>query len=762
MKLLKNKKIFIPIIALILIGTIIGISYGAPLYNDEELVQGSELIYYLDVYYDGVDKDGTKSSDTVVSDVNSGYMYIEDKIPNDLTFTGFVTTSNGSIGAVKRSDGSSCSGFVVDDTKEETVEEGTWNSDNTEYYYHGLHYNSSTRTVSFKVKNLKAGCKLTVGIKTLVSDYVDNPNTPDYEEKRIDFYNFATVRDNSMTTISNLLHGYMGKNGVITHSVNYQFTGNVPSNAPELPEGLTYTKGSSVGVSAPIKIEGYTFSGWTTNDVEVTDGSFVMPDHDVTFTGSYTQNSKYKVKYVINGTTPNGYTVPPEKEYYEENSVSIDDLTSNFNGYTFSGWTTSDVTIGNGEKIFIMPNHDVTFTGSFTEIKYHVTYDFIDTILPENADSLKPQPEEYSKGATVTLPTIEDVMGYHFIGWYKENNFVMPDEDITVYGEWKVQNGTFEPTIEIEIVDPKEVYRGDDVIKFKITVTNNASYPITDIIIKENNSDVAFINGDDYEVQSKHFARIEELAPGASKSVYSEYKVLKNDLNKLNNEVELVGALAENYQILKESNYKRSVSFDVLSNLIVHHYVNGTTTEVHEDEISEAYFGSTYTTNPIDGSLLNDEYRNKYKAISNSGNVNGIIDKNNVEVTYYYALEMYNISVSVVGGVGTVTGDETVIGGNDSQEDIVVKPNEGYEINKILINGEEVTITNPEEMTLDKFSNVREDKNIEVEFKEKPQATPITGVTVSVYLLINILVSIAIIMFYLYKKHISKKEGGVL
>ena len=51
------------------------------------------------------------------------------------------------IGAVKRSDGTSCPGSVVGD-------------------FAGLVYNESTRTVSFKVKNLQAGCKLTVGIVT--------------------------------------------------------------------------------------------------------------------------------------------------------------------------------------------------------------------------------------------------------------------------------------------------------------------------------------------------------------------------------------------------------------------------------------------------------------------------------------------------------------------------------------------------------------------------------------------------------------------
>ena len=527
MNVFKNKKLFILIVAFALIITAVGISFGAELFNDEELVQNSELIYYLDVYYDGVDKDGVKSSDTVIADINSGIMYVEDKIPEDLTFTGFVTTSNGSIGAVTRTGNNSCVGSVIDYTNEETVDTGTWNEGNTEYYYHGLHYDAETRTVSFRVKNLKAGCKLTVGIKTVIANYIDNPNTADIEEKRIDIYNYATVSEDAVTVISNVLHGYMGKNGVTTYSVTYEYSGNVPEGAPTLPAAVTYAYGSNVGVATPVNIIGYTFSGWTTSDVEVSDGKFIMPKHNVTFTGSYSRvNTKYKVKYIIEGITPSGYVVPTEKEYYVNSSVSLDMLSKSdiFNGYVFSGWETSDITLANGDKTFAMPEHDVTFTGSFTEKKYRVTYEFMNTVKPDNANELLPESVEYSLGETVSLADVSDIEGYHFLGWYKENNFTMPDEDITIYGEWIRQNGTFEPTISLEIEDPKDVYRGDDVIKYIITVKNTAEFEIHDVIIKENNEGTKFVEGEGYTIQSPHFAKIDTILPDEEVVLYAEYK----------------------------------------------------------------------------------------------------------------------------------------------------------------------------------------------------------------------------------------------
>ena len=78
-------------------------------------------------------------------------------------------------------------GKVTDDTPESN---GEWNADNTEYTYHGLHYNANTRTVSFKVDNLQAGCVLTVGVIT---------RTPASVNGRVDFYNYGTARDEETT-----------------------------------------------------------------------------------------------------------------------------------------------------------------------------------------------------------------------------------------------------------------------------------------------------------------------------------------------------------------------------------------------------------------------------------------------------------------------------------------------------------------------------------------------------------------------------------
>lgn len=553
----------------ILLTLFIGKSFATLLDNDVEVKENSDLTYYLNVSYDGVDKNGTQSDTTTVSEIKSGTLFVEDKIPDGLEFTGFVTTADGSIGAVKRSDATTCSGKVIDDTNEASTTEGVWNGTHTEYTYHGLHYNATTRTVTFQVKNLKAGCELTVGIKTKTPT-VDDPTTPERELRR-DFYNFATARERGLTINSNTVHAFMGSEFATLYNVNYEYTGTVPDGAPAAPITSSYSAGTNVGVASNVEVEGYTFSGWTTSDATVSNNSFTMPGNDVTFTGSFTQIPTKKVTYTLTGTTPSGYVLPSEKEYYPETIVNLDSLKAGdvFNGYRFLGWTTTDVTISS-DRNFTMPSTNVVLVGEFEEVTYKVTYQFYDGVLPPNAENYLPQERSYKPGETVTTENVlGEPTGYKFLGWYKESEFEMPDHDVTIYGEWKVQTGTFEPTITKTVISNKSYYRVGDAVRFKITVSNTASFPIRNVIVKENNNNSAFESGTGYTVLSDHVANIDTLAANSSIDLYASYTVLATDSGTITNEAEIKGALADNDYQLVDKEYKASDSFKIQSKITV-------------------------------------------------------------------------------------------------------------------------------------------------------------------------------------------------
>lgn len=569
-------------------------SFAAVLENDVEVAPNSTLTYYLKVSYDGVDRNGVKSSDTVVSSIGSGEMYVEDKIPDGLIFNGFVTTDDGTVGAVKRGTTEACLGKVVDDTNEASNDTGVWNAGNTEYTYHGLHYTVSDRTVRFTVKNLKAGCELTVGIIT-TTPTIDDPNTVQVEKRR-DFFNFASIREKALAIISNTVHVYMGNDSLTKYAVGYEYSGTVPENAPLLPTTLEYVEGATVSVQNSVSLEGYTFSGWTTTDAIIgADNTFTMPASGVILRGSFTPiTTKNSVTYQIQGTAPRGYAIPKVKSYYPQEVVDVDALKVGdvVSGYRFSGWTTTDATISS-DYDFVMPNTNVTLVGNFEEVKYNVTYQFYDTVLPPNAENYLPATSSYAPGETVTLATVNEPAGYKFLGWYKEDNFEMPNENVTIYGEWKKTAGTFEPTITKAVIGTKTSYGIGEKVKFSITVSNTASYKIHDVIVQELKENAKITEGSGYTVLSDHIASIAEIPANSSKVVYAEYIVQKEDHGTIINTSEMVGALADNDYELKDKDYTATANFNIQSQVKICNHVTGITSD------------NTFQFNIKDGNNLN-------------------------------------------------------------------------------------------------------------------------------------------------------------
>lgn len=538
---MKDKKkivVFVLSISLFvaLLIVLINRSFAVPLDDGARVAPNSDLTYYIDVIYDGKDATAVSSSDTVTANVNSDYIYVEDKLPDGLTFKNFVTTSDGTIGAVKRSDGSSCPGYVVGDSA-------------------GLVYDNTTRTVSFKVKNLQAGCKLTVGIVTTT------PSLP--RGKRLDFYNTAFARENNFSFKSNTVHVFMGDEEATLYTVTYKYTGTVPDGAP-VPEVGSYSAGATVGVEANPTIAGYTFSGWKTSDTTVSNNSFTMPSKNITFTGSFAAKTKHNVSYTISGTAPEGFVSPSTKSYGTGDDVVLDTLKVGdvINGYKFLGWSSSTVDLSDG--IFQMPNSNVTIIGRFEQIKYTVSYQFQGAVIPSNADSLLPAATTYAPGEIVTVASDPVASGYKFLGWYKSATFEMPEEDVVIYGEWMRFSGYFVPTITITIPSQKAIYQEGEIVNFQITVKNNASIPINDVMIQDYLEGVTFNAGSNYTVLSDKIAKISTIVAGGSVTLTAKFTAGSDVVKDYVNTVELTGAIANNYYYLDTTkDYKVSAHFKV-------------------------------------------------------------------------------------------------------------------------------------------------------------------------------------------------------
>lgn len=577
----KYKKQLI-IVSLILI-SIIGIVFftftkSVELENDVQVAENSELIYYLEVTYDGVDRNGIKSDSSTFAKVYSDYILVEDKIPDGLTFNGFVESTSGTFGAVAQDDSSrSCRGYVFDDLNGDT-RSGDIN-------YNGLHYTEETRTVSFKVKNLQAGCKLTIGIKTTTPSLGEN--------KRLDFYNFATAQENGIIKKSNIVHVFMGEDTGALQEVIYKYADNTPDGAPELPSGLKYKEGSTVGVISNPKMEGYKFLSWETEDATVINGEFKMPSKTVTFVGTFEKMNSYDVSYQIGEVQPEGYEVPEAKKYYPDTTVSVDSLKVGdiINGYRFLGWKTNDVVLSS-DNDFIMPESNVLLTGEFEQVKYEVEYRFYEgenVVLPPNSASLLPAKQEYLPGESVTLADPGLAEGYEFVGWNREKTFTMSEENVVVYGEWKELSGVFRPKISFQEwpCEKTAIVCGLKALsnkpgssaKYRLEISNPESFAIKNVQVKIKNNHLKL--EDAYKAYSKtdDIIEISEIGAKETIDIFLDYVLTMNDYDLVDergavvNEVELVGAVTSNKYELDMSEeaiatYKVS-DYTVLSPILI-------------------------------------------------------------------------------------------------------------------------------------------------------------------------------------------------
>ena len=551
-------------LALLAIGAVSAIiifqhSQAEQIANGIRVRENSDLNYYLDVRYDGIDRNGAQSSDSQRVEVRSGVMKVTDQLPDGLVFQGFVETSNGII-AAHPIDGStgSCSGVVMNDTQN-TV---GWDASETEYVWHGLHYSKDTNTVSFRVKNVVAGCAVTVGIRT---------KTPTLRagEKRRDFYNYATTLEGYSNMNSNLTHHWIGKDDDSTkYTVRYSFTGDVPA-AAKLPAEQKYIEGSAVNVAMNPVVSGYSFSGWTTSSATVNDGKFTMPAGDVLLIGSFTTKSKYNVRYQIETEAPEGYAAPESRSYSAGDFVALDTTESGwtFGGYRFSGWTFDRMVVENGG--FTMPEANVTIHGSFEKISYEVNYAFSGDEKPSNWPSLLPATQTQYPGDEVHLVAAPSATGYEFLGWMAEDGFEMPEENVTVYGKWlSLGSGVFKPEINQTIVDPQDKYYADDEVTFNITVKNTASYALRNVNVFVDQKGTTFDESTDSDIKlrSSHLAQIDTLDPGETKVLRASYDVSENYETTIENPVELLSAAADGHTMDTSSeavsSYRKVASFN--------------------------------------------------------------------------------------------------------------------------------------------------------------------------------------------------------
>jgi len=244
--------------------------------------------------------------------------------------------------------------------------------------------------------------------------------------------------------------------------------------------------------------EGYNFSGWS-------DEPTIMPDHDVTITGSFAVN-KYKLIYQVDG-------VEYKSSEIEYGSTITSEVAPTKEGYTFSGWSEIPST---------MPAHDVTITGSFVINKYKLTYE---------VDGVEYKSSEVEYGSTITSEVAPTKEGYTFSGW-SEIPSTMPAYDVTITGSFVVNQYVVTYMIGDEIYLTESVDYGSTITPPSVPTREGfvfsgwygipATMPAHDItVIGLYTTDIGGIYSENIQVKSGKVLYLSGLKPGESVSVYS-------------------------------------------------------------------------------------------------------------------------------------------------------------------------------------------------------------------------------------------------
>ena len=217
--------------------------------------------------------------------------------------------------------------------------------------------------------------------------------------------------------------------------VNYYYTRNSYTVTLEKGTGIasvtgagTYQYGESVTISAEVS-DGYVWSKWSDDHTDQ-ERIFTMGAEDISLTAQATPIS-YTITYDLGGGTVSGN---PASYTVETDSFTLESPTRT--GYTFAGWTGTDIT-GTSSTVTI-PNGstgDRTYTATWTANTYAITYAGMGG-AQHGEDH--PTTHTYDTDTLVPNPTKD---GYAFAGW-QINGVGDAVKDLTLSGTGYTANIT--------------------------------------------------------------------------------------------------------------------------------------------------------------------------------------------------------------------------------------------------------------------------------------------------------------------------------
>lgn len=269
----------------------------------------------------------------------------------------------------------------------------------------------------------------------------------------------------------------------------------------------------------------------------------------------------------------------------------------------------------------------------------------------------------------------------------------------------------------------KEITRKDAEVGYKLNYKavikdyiGNAEVTYIDKLPYEIDEEKSDISGGKYNKETKTIVWEEtynKINMGKEITFTKEIKVVYigiEDTDRImTNEIETTIKL-DNKESTVTSDYDTDIK--IPGEIVIHYYDKETKEKLAKDIEKTDLIGNQYVSE--------EKEFEGYKLVSKPESKVHIYKEKKQEFSYEYEKIKFKITTKVEGEGGTIEGDEIVKYGEDSSKDkIKIKAKEGYEINKITINGESYEITDRNEIIMPYFKEVKEDKEIIVSFVKK-------------------------------------------
>ena len=269
----------------------------------------------------------------------------------------------------------------------------------------------------------------------------------------------------------------------------------------------------------------------------------------------------------------------------------------------------------------------------------------------------------------------------------------------------------------------KEITRKDAEVGYKLNYKavikdyiGNAKVTYIDKLPYEIDEEKSDISGGKYNKETKTIIWEEtyekinmEKEITFTKEIKVVYIGIEDTDRIMTNEIETTIKL-DNKESTVTSDYDTDIK--IPGEIVIHYYDKETKEKLAKDIEKTDLIGNQYVSE--------EKEFEGYKLVSKPESNVHIYKEKKQEFSYEYEKIKFKITTKVEGEGGTIEGDEIVKYGEDSSKDkIKIKAADGYEINKITINGESYEITDRNEIIMPYFKEVKEDKEIIVSFVKK-------------------------------------------